>query len=163
MRSVTTRHGSSKRVCKALQSSITAPGKMQKNKFKKTEWANTHRDARYRTAAQSKKAGERYRCEVDEFPMGAWTEGWNNHPQFVRLVNGKANGDQGKDFQQWKYAVWTPCSLYRKAVCGIATPEPPITWDFDLMFMDRHRMNAKTDGSHFIERYGVRLHSRGLI
>lgn len=82
----------------------------------------------YRTAAQVKLLGSRYRCEVDEFPMGNLAESGNKAPQACRLVNGPANGKQGKDYQMWKLAQWKPCSTYRSAVCNSRDGGPPATW-----------------------------------
>jgi chitinase len=124
-------------------------------RFKKDRWSKEFRTSEFRTFAVQKQGPgkQRYRCEVDEFPMGALREAWHGAHQIVRLVNGKANGAQGNDFSAWKEAVWTPCSIFREHVCSIASPEPPITWAFDGM--DSSRVNARTDGSHFIRRYGV--------
>jgi chitinase len=130
--------------------------------YMKYRWANgqdgtpAQRHAGFRTLAQLKPNKQRPRCEADEFPMGALREAHGTaQPQVVRLVNGPANGDQGQDFRMWKLAVWTPCSAYRRFVCGMpaALAEPPITWGFDLM--DPSRLNAQTRGSHFVKAYGV--------
>lgn len=82
----------------------------------------------YRTAAQVKIPGKRYRCEVDEFPMGNLMESGGGSPQACRLVNGAANGKQGSDWNMWKLAQWKPCSAYRSGVCGIRDNGPPATW-----------------------------------
>lgn len=120
--------------------------------YSKRWWASSHH-AGFRTLAQQRDQGNQYRCQVDEFPMGALLEGRLPNPQIVRLVNGPANGLQGNDFGMWLLAVWGPCSAYRKDVCHFATPEPPITWAFASM--DQSRRNAATDGNHFLKAYGV--------
>lgn len=134
--------------------------------YRKNDWAHARyiatprilvsraaRRAEYRTLAQVRRILERPRCEVDEFPQGALAEALWPHPQAVRLLNGKANGAQGIDFSAWKHAVWTPCSEYRKNVCGSQSPEPPITWKFGGI--DSARRNAREDGIHFLQAYGV--------
>lgn len=95
------------------------------------------------------------RCQVDEFPMGALKEARNLQPQFVRLVNGEANGRQGNDFEAWRSAVWEPCSKYKKEICKSKDPEPPITWEFGTYTAGDPRESAASAGSHFIQKYGV--------
>ncbi|KAF2850135.1 glycoside hydrolase family 18 protein [Plenodomus tracheiphilus IPT5] len=124
------------------------------NLYNKYSWAHSQRHEGFRTLAQQ-SINRVARCQVDEFPMGALREAQGTaNPQVVRLVNGPANGAQGRDFRMWKLAVWTPCKLYRQHVCGLpaALAEPPITWAFDRM--DQGRRNARTDGNHFIKAYG---------
>lgn len=123
--------------------------------YRKDRWSNSYRLDEYRTLAVEKPAGHsgRTRCEVDEFPLGAMREGRNLNPQFVRFVNGDANGAQGIDYQQWLRARWSPCKTYRRDVCHMASPEPPMTWKFDRL--DSGRQTARTDGSHFLKAYGV--------
>jgi chitinase len=128
--------------------------------YRKYNWANNHlglpaaRHPKYRKLAQVvNNPHERPRCEVDEFPMGSLREGKMLNPQFVRLVNGKANGAQGNDWKMWRIAVFTPCSIYRDKVCHLKSPEPPVTWKFDGI--DNARKNARVDGVHFLKAYGV--------
>lgn len=54
--------------------------------------------------------------------MGSLLEGRLPNPQVCRLVNGKANGRQGSDWQQFLRAQYYPCSAYKEAVCGIKSP-----------------------------------------
>lgn len=109
--------------------------------------AQYHKDANGKTVPA--------RCQVDEFPMGALEEAREPHPQFVRLVNGAANRRQGSDFKQWRAAVWSPCSAYRREICKSKSPEPPITWEFGTYTAGDPRENAAGGGSHFIQKYGV--------
>ncbi|KAJ5921194.1 CAZyme family GH18 [Penicillium verhagenii] len=104
----------------------------------------------YRSAAQVKLLGSRYRCEVDEFPMGNLAESGNKAPQACRLVNGPANGNQGNDFKMWKWAQWQPCSAYRSTVCKISDDGPPATWAFGPLAAGR----GSGSGKHFIDAYG---------
>jgi GH18 family chitinase len=122
------------------------------NQYSKYLWANGARHAGFRTAAQVIPAGGNMaRCQVDEFPQGALAEGVWPNPQLVRLVNGPANNAQGVDYGQWLWAQFKPCSVYRKDVCHLATPAPPITWKFSNMGGGR----KSTAGQNFIKAYGV--------
>jgi hypothetical protein len=87
--------------------------------------------------------------------MGALREGRIPSPQYVRLVNGPANGRQGVDFEQWKHAVYEPCKAYRKDVCKSKDPDPPITWEFGTYTAGDPRETAASVGKHFIQKYGV--------
>jgi hypothetical protein len=66
--------------------------------YDKDDWSKKHRRDEYRTMAVAKVGNQkqRYRCEVDEFPLGSLREGRIAGRQQVRLVNGKANGKQGR-------------------------------------------------------------------
>jgi chitinase len=130
-------------------------GERAKGKGFKQKRYGRYRATEFRSLGGYSIPDKRYRCEADEFPMGALTEAWDYQPQMVRWVNGEANGAQGRDFSAWRQAVWVPCSSFRQDVCGSAKPDPPITWKFDGM--DSGRRNARADGSHFIKKYGVSL------
>jgi chitinase len=69
--------------------------------YDKDDWSNLYRDDAYRTRAVAKvgKKKQRFRCEVDEFPLGSLKEGRQRGRQHVRFVNGQANGAQGMDIQ----------------------------------------------------------------
>jgi chitinase len=69
------------------------------NLYDKHLWHTRQRaQAMYTHAVGKAGNGHRNRCEVDEFPMGALAEGRVRGRQLGRLVNGKANGLQGKYF-----------------------------------------------------------------
>lgn len=88
----------------------------------------TQRHAAYRTLVQGERRPKDAQCQLDEFPMHNLRESNNNNPQVCRLVNRKANGAQGNDWQMWKLAQWWPCARYRENVCGINDDGPPATW-----------------------------------
>lgn len=64
---------------------------------------------------------QRYRCEIDEFPMNSLLESTVFAKQALRAIDGDENGRQGRDWQQWLTASWYPCST----LMGVP---PPITW-----------------------------------
>ncbi|KAJ5986725.1 CAZyme family GH18 [Penicillium sp. IBT 35674x] len=97
-----------------------------------------------------KLIGSRYRCGVDEFPMSNLAESGNKVPQACRLVNGPANGKQGRHYQMCKLAQWQPCSTYRSAVCNSRDGGPPATWAFGPLAAGR----GSGSGEHFIDAYG---------
>lgn len=93
-----------------------------------TSWASPQRNAAYRTLVQGTNLPLSARCQVDEFPMGNLREAAEPAPQACRLVNGPANGAQGRDYGAWKSAQWKPCSTYRSTKCHITDDGPPATW-----------------------------------
>lgn len=118
-------------------------------RYFKDDWDNWRAD-RYRSAARPSLPGlGRYRCEVDEFPMGGLREATWPNTQVLRFVNGPANGRQGGNFGVWKQLVWEPCSALRSANGRGA---PPITWAFDGYGNGDGRGQA--NGQHFIQAYG---------
>lgn len=86
------------------------------------------RNAAYRTLLQGERSPVGAGCQLDEFPMANLQESGNLAPQACRLVNGIANGAQGRDYGAWKSAQWWPCARYRKTTCGINDGGPPATW-----------------------------------
>ena len=66
-------------------------------------------------------AGNRLRCEIDEFPLNSLVESSNAAKQALRAVDGNENGAQGLDWQFWLQATWYPCSTLLGA-------PPAITW-----------------------------------
>lgn len=133
------------------------------NSYSKHSWANGQRHKDFKSLAQTTENRINIaRCHVDEFPMGALTEAQLPNMQVVRLVNGPANMAQGRDFKDWRTAIWLPCSAYKRNVCGTpsARAAPPITWAFDNF--DQGRLGARTDGKHFVQAYGVSA-SRGNL
>lgn len=114
----------------------------------KRYWASSQRRETYRKNAQAtQNPGERARCEVDEFPMNDLEESINK-PQVVRLLNGAANGRQGNDWRDFKWAKWLPCSKVRE---DNDLPPPPVTWRFSP---EPGRDMADGSGDKFIKKYG---------
>lgn len=127
-------------------------GRLADNQYSKDTWSVEK--AGWKTMA---RAGSR--CQVDEFPMGSLLEGRIPNPQACRLVNGPANGRQGTDFGLFLLAQYNPCSSYKRAVCGTASPIVPITWEF--AGMDAVRAAGATAAPHFIQAYGFDSQTAG--
>ncbi|KAK1953668.1 glycoside hydrolase [Colletotrichum sublineola] len=73
-------------------------------------WRNQRR-AEYRTLVQGSRPNQAAACQLDEFPMGNLRESRNLAPQACRLVNGLANGAQGRDYDAWERPVATLLQL----------------------------------------------------
>lgn len=115
-------------------------------RLSKADWAVSRR-LEYRQKAQVNNANNEPRCQVDEFPMANLQEAQGG-PQVVRLINGPANGAQGRDFYMWKLAKFFPCQSLR-SVNG--KPPPPVTWQIGS---EASRAAARSDGVHFVQKYG---------
>ncbi|PYI16224.1 glycoside hydrolase [Aspergillus violaceofuscus CBS 115571] len=112
-----------------------------------------YRNKEYRTLLKSivTSAGlTRYNCDVDEFPLGSLGK---DQVQALRYVDGIENGLQGKDWSDWLQRVYAPCKALR-IQRGMNPPEPPITWKFGHVSDSDPRNAARTDGQHFIQKYG---------
>jgi hypothetical protein len=116
------------------------------HKNSKESWASRFRRQEYRTQAQ-RAINNVPRCQADEFPMDSLQES-QDAPQVVRLVDGPANGAQGRDFRMWKMASWTPCSILRSQN---GLPPPLVTW---AITDNGAVVRARTDSSHFVQKYG---------
>lgn len=127
-------------------------GRGSSNLYSMTDWRKQRTG--FQALAQ-RSAPNTARCQADEFPMGSLSEGRKPQPQYVRLVNGAANGRQGADFQAWLAASYRPCSAYRRTACQISTPLP-VTWEIGQPTNGDARLTASSLGQHFIQKYGVR-------
>lgn len=107
---------------------VFQPGANRPGGRKYSSWARKERHAAFRTRAQELNANRVPRCQLDEFPQGDLRESGGDQPQACRLVNGPANGAQGRDYKAWKDAQWRPCSTYRNTACNIDDDGPPATW-----------------------------------
>ncbi|GIJ83219.1 hypothetical protein Asppvi_001739 [Aspergillus pseudoviridinutans] len=123
----------------------------------KDKWPRM-RHKEYASRAKQPVVNGRVRCDVDEFPLASLEEAGRGAYQVVRFVNGQANAAQGQDWNNWLVATWTPCSQLR-ATHGKSAP--PITWSFGPFQEGDRRINARTDGEHFIEAYGFNSQIRG--
>ncbi|RMZ85693.1 hypothetical protein DV736_g6556, partial [Chaetothyriales sp. CBS 134916] len=128
--------------------------------YAKASWART-RKSWYRNMAQA-SVNNVARCQVDEFPMGSLWEGRNEAligSQVCRLVNGPANGAQGRDWAAFLLASWWPCSALRDAQ---GLPPPPVTWAFDLG-QNNPRQAANQLQPHFVGAYGFDSQTAGSL
>lgn len=91
----------------------------------KDRWRlTTHRNAHWYGSYNNRlnnAAGNRLRCEIDEFPLNSLRESMAFAKQALRAVDGNENGAQGNDWGYWLLATWYPCSTLLGA-------PPPITW-----------------------------------
>lgn len=76
---------------------------------------------------------------------GGLAEAIEPQPQAVRQVDGVQNGQQGRDFQDWLFASYFPCSALLKR-------PPPITWAFDMGNVPSD--DARRTANGFIGKYG---------
>lgn len=119
------------------------------------QWRSRHH-AKYRcshgypdggTCPNDDYDGSRHRCEVDEFPLDSLGESYRA-PQALRLLDGNENGRQGRDWQDFLSAEWTPCSI-------LLNSKPPVTWRIGL---PPNTADPRLTTNAFIPKYGVSIH-----
>lgn len=92
-------------------------------------------------------AGNRYRCEIDEFPLNSLKESMAFAQQALRAVDGNENGAQGSDWQFWLYATWYPCST-------ILGYPPEVTWEVPTATLPASDPRRTNDPAKVIAKYG---------
>ncbi|KAI0600742.1 glycoside hydrolase family 18 protein [Biscogniauxia sp. FL1348] len=94
-----------------------------KDRWKLTSHHNAHWYRSFNNRLNN-AAGNRLRCEIDEFPLNSLKESAVFAKQALRAIDGNENGAQGNDWGYWLLATWYPCST-------VLGQPPPVTWAID--------------------------------
>lgn len=117
----------------------------------KDRWRlGTHRNAHWYQSYNVRlgnAAGNRLRCEIDEFPLNSLKESMAFAKQALRAVDGNENGAQGNDWGYWLLATWYPCST----ILGYA---PPVTWEVPTATLPASDPRRTNDPAKVIAKYG---------
>lgn len=117
-----------------------------KDRWRLTSNRNAHWYRSYNDRLNN-AAGNRLRCEIDEFPLNSLKESMAFAKQALRAVDGNENGAQGNDWGYWLQATWFPCST-------ILGQPPPITWEVPTGTLPASDPRRTNDAQKVIAKYG---------